>query len=94
MNLKTKTSQNRQKIEQYGSPTTKELKKKHLSILVGGVEMSSQGRENCGKVVAGGQGWARWQLVEWWSHICVQINQEEQLGCNTDHTTQGSSMGK
>ena len=28
-NLKTKNNQNYQKIELYGSPTTKELKKKH-----------------------------------------------------------------
>ena len=28
-NLKTKNNQNCQKIELYGSPTTKELKKKH-----------------------------------------------------------------
>ena len=33
----------------------------------------------------------------WWtgqSHICVQTNQEEQLGSKTDCTTQGSSAGK
>ena len=38
-----------------------------------------------------------WQGSSWrtrWSHICVQINQEEQLGSKTDHATQGSSMGK
>ena len=34
-NLKTKNNQNCQKIELYGSLTTKELKKKHSSILVG-----------------------------------------------------------
>ena len=28
------------------------------------------------------------------SHICLQINQEEQLGSETDRTTQGSSLGK
>ena len=28
------------------------------------------------------------------SHICVQINQEEQLGTETGRTTQGSSTGK
>ena len=37
-NLKTKSNQNCQKIELYGSLTTKELKKKHSSRLVGGVE--------------------------------------------------------
>ena len=46
-----------------------------------------------------------WQGCGWWtqggselqtgrSHICVQINREEQLGSETDHTTQGSSLGK
>ena len=37
----------------------------------------------------GGHGW----LSEW-SHICVQINWEEQLGSETDRKTQGSSVGK
>ena len=29
-----------------------------------------------------------------WTHICVWINWEEQLGSKRDHTTQGSSAGK
>ena len=29
-----------------------------------------------------------------WSHICVWISREEQLGSEKDHTTQGSSLGK
>ena len=41
-NLKTKTNQNYQKIEIYGSPTIKELKNKHSSRLVGGAEIGSQ----------------------------------------------------
>ena len=36
-----------------------------------------------------GSGWQSRQ-----SHICVQINWEEQLGSETDHTTQGASKGK
>ena len=28
------------------------------------------------------------------SHICVQINQEEQLGSEIDYATQGSCVGK
>ena len=40
-NLKTKNNQNYQNIEMYGSPTTKELKKKHSSRSVGGTEMGS-----------------------------------------------------
>ena len=42
-NLKTKNNQNCQKIKLYGSPTTKELKKKHSSRPVGGAETGSQG---------------------------------------------------
>ena len=45
-NLKTKNNQNCQKIELYGSQTTKELKKKHSPRLVGGAEMGSQGRKD------------------------------------------------
>ena len=40
-NFKTKNNQNCQKIELYGSPTTKELKERHSSRLVGGVETVS-----------------------------------------------------
>ena len=45
-NLKTKNNQNYQKIELYGSLTTKELKKKHSSRLVGGVETGNWGGED------------------------------------------------
>ena len=45
-NLKTKNNQNCQKIELYGSLITKELKKKHSSRLVRGVETGSWGRED------------------------------------------------
>ena len=45
-NPKTKNNQNCQKIKLYGSPTTKELKKKHSSRPVGGAEMGSQGGED------------------------------------------------
>ena len=37
------------------------------------------------------------QLGGWrssWSHIHMQINWEEQLGSEIDHTTQSSSVGK
>ena len=53
INLKTKKPQNSQKIKLYVSPTTKELKKKHSSRLVGGAEMGSQG----GEEVWRGGGW-------------------------------------
>ena len=84
-NLKTKNNQNYQKIELYGSPTTKELNKKFSSRLVGGAKMGSQGREDMWQ---GGS----WQTKQ--SHIRMQINQEEKLGSKTDHTTQGSSAEK
>ena len=62
-NLKTKNHQNCQKIELYGSPTTKELKKKHPSRQVGRVETGSRDGEN---VQQGSRlGWAKWQLVDW-----------------------------
>ena len=44
-NLKTINTQNYQKIELYGSLTTKELKKKHSSRPVGRLEIGSQGGE-------------------------------------------------
>ena len=78
-------TQNFQKVKLYGSPTTKELKEKHSFRLVGGVETGSQGREDW----QGDSGW--WTG---WSHICMQINWEEQLGSQTDCTTQDSSKGK
>ena len=52
-NLKTKTNQNRQKIQLYGSPTTKEIKKKHSSRLVGGVETGSWAERTHSKAAAG-----------------------------------------
>ena len=43
-NLKTKNNQNCQKIELYGSPTTKELKKKYSYRPVGRVETGARWR--------------------------------------------------
>ena len=56
MNLKAKTNQNCQKIKLYGSPTTKELKKKHSSRSVGGAEAGSQVERTLGKAAAAGPG--------------------------------------
>ena len=84
-NFKTKNNQNCQKIEPYGSPTTKELKKKHSSRPVGGAEMGSRVERTRSKVAAGGPGR---------SYIHLQKNPKEQLGNDTDRTAQGSSMGK
>ena len=55
-NLKTKNNQNCQKIELYGSPTTKELKKKHSFRPVGGAEMGARAERRSGKVAAGEPG--------------------------------------
>ena len=55
-NLKTKNNQNWQKIELYGSLTTKELKKKHSSRPVGGEEMGSRVERTHSKAAAGGLG--------------------------------------
>ena len=72
-------------MELYGSPTTKELKKKHSPRLVGGAETGSQDREDLQQ----GSGWRTRQ-----SHICMLINWEEQLGNDIDRATQGSTVGK
>ena len=45
-NLKTKNNQDCQKTELYGSLITKELKKKHSSTPVGGMEIGSHGGED------------------------------------------------
>ena len=82
-NLKTKNNQNCQKIKLYGSPTTKELKKKHSFRQGGGAEKGSREERTRIKVVTGGQGGqggGRWSR---WSHIYVWINWEEQLRSKT-----------
>ena len=50
--FKTKNNQKCQKLN-YGSLTTKKLKKKHSSRPVGGTEMESQVERMCGKAAAG-----------------------------------------
>ena len=63
--------------------------------------MDSQPERNHGNVVTGGPGQARWQLVDWTRRQLVEravphlwINLEEQLGSETDLSTQCSSLGK
>ena len=104
-NLITKNNQSCQKIKLYGSPTTKKLKKKQSSRPVGGAETGSwvESTRIKGAAQRRTQRLKR-QLVDqngrgssWrngWSHICMWINWEKQLGSETDHTTQGSSAGK
>ena len=44
-----------------------------------------------------GQRGHMWQGRGWWtrgSHVCLWINQEEQLGIETGHANLGSSAGK
>ena len=53
-NLKAKNNQKCQKIELYGSLTTKELKKKHSPRLVGGAETGSQAERTGSEAAAGG----------------------------------------
>ena len=91
-NLKTKNNQNRQKIELYGSLTTKEIKKKTF------IQTSRRGGDGQpdGEDSLKGNSWRTWHGGGWQggqSHIQVQINQEEWQGIKADHTTQGSSVG-
>ena len=85
-NLKTKNNQNCQKIELCGSSTTKELKKKHSSRLVGEVETGSQGREDgqCNR-----PGWARGQLVDW----VVPHSRADKLGGTTGEQDRPHNRG-
>ena len=54
-NLKTKNKQNCQKIKLYGSPTTKEVRKKHSFRQVGEAETGSWVERMQGKAAA--EGW-------------------------------------
>ena len=70
--FKNKTNQNYQKIELYGSPTTKELKKKLSHRLPGGAESGIWGGEESRQ----GSGWrtgaGRQWLVDWAvPHLCT-----------------------
>ena len=94
-NFETENNQNYQKIELYGSPTTKELKKRHSSRLVGVAETNSWVREDSQQ--GGSLRTRAGNATVWpsrWSYICEQKKQEEQLGSETDHATQGSRAGK
>ena len=76
IDLKTSNTQNHQKTELYGSPTTKDLKKPHSSRWIGGVEMHRQAERYRGTV------WCREVVVEEQAvqHSCeVDKNQEGYL---------------
>ena len=83
-NLKTKNSQNCQKIQLYGSPTTKELKKKHSSILVGAAETAARTERACGKAEARRPGWARRQLED---HVVSHSNADKPGGTTGERDT-------
>ena len=83
-NLKTKNNQNYQDVELYGSPTTKELKKKHSFRLVGGADTGSWAERTTAR---------RWMVDQVVPHLRAD-NWEEQPGSETDHTAQGSTAGK
>ena len=73
-NLKTKNNRNCQKIELYGSLTTKELKN-YSSRLVGGAEMGSWGGEDLQQGSTGGLGEEVAHRAG--SHVYVWINWEQ-----------------
>ena len=54
--IQAKNNQNCDKIELYGSLTTKELKKKHSSRMAGGAETGIQAERTQNKVAAGRPG--------------------------------------
>ena len=83
-NLKTKNSQNCQKIQLYGSPTTKELKKKHSSILVGAAETAARTERACGKAEARRPGWA-WRQLE--DHVVSHSNADKPGGTTGERDT-------
>ena len=69
-NIKTKNNHNYQKIKLYGSPKTKELKKKHPCRQVGGAQIGTEWRELMARWWL--EHWARQWLVEWAvPHLCV-----------------------
>ena len=84
----------------YGSPTTKESKKKHSPRPVGGAEMGSQVERTRGKTMAGGPRQARKQLVLqgiWWlvEQAVPHLHASKPGGTTeTDCINQVSRMGK
>ena len=71
---KPKNNQNWQKIKLYGSPTTKDLKKKHSSRVEGGAETGSRAERTWGKAVLedpGGQG-CGWRARRWMADLARQ----------------------
>ena len=85
-NLKTKNNQNCQKNQTVWKSGNKGVKEETF-IHTGSRDREGQpGWRGHGKGAAGGPD----RQGDWWtrkSHICIQINQEEKLGRQTDLTT-------
>ena len=96
LDLKINNTRNRQKIELYGSLTTKDVKKSHLSRRVAGAEM-----QNGQKGIETPCGVERWQRQNGWSYIhlwWIKIRRDT-FGVNNpslrlDHTAQDSRARK
>ena len=88
--LNTKNNQNCQKIEVYGSLTTKELNKKHSSRLVGGAETGSQGGEDVGQ---GSSHWWTGQARWWLVHQIVPYSRADKLGGTTGEQDKAHNPG-
>ena len=91
--FKNKNNQNCQKIKLYGSPTTKELKKKHSPRPVGGTDAGSWVERTYGKVVAGGLGDAAAGRADS-PTFAAWIDGEEKLRSKMDRATQSPSREK
>ena len=93
-NVKTKNNQNCQKIERYGSLTTKELKKKQSSRQVRGAELGSLGREDVQQ--GGSSGWRnRQSCIYMWQMKTGRDNWgASNPSPRPDCTAQGSNTGK
>ena len=76
-------------MELYRSPTTKELKKKHLPRHVGGAETGSWVESTHSKVAARGLGWVQQQLVDW----VVPHSHADKLGGTTGEQDRLSNPG-
>ena len=94
-NLKTKNNQNCQKIKLYGKKSDNQGVKEETFIQNSRKGGDGQlGGENSRQ---GGDGWRTRQGGGWWSrqfHICMQTDQEKQMGSKTHCATQGSSVGR
>ena len=78
--FKNKNNQNCQKIELSGNLTTKELKKKHSSRLVGGAEMGNEHEEELRQGGRWQTRWARLMLQQLMAHTVPHLPVEKPGG--------------